>query len=407
MFDTIFRLNPLFTLTCLQDVDEKQKEQFTRFASKKDFFGLLHAPPEAKLTVKAVNRDLAVFLQQLHEPKRLSTVFSSLGEKAKEEDERYILRLVLDNVLEVQHEGEFISGVEAVNRVLSPPSRFQHPTQTPGKRNRIQILSDASIFFAVNSALVHPRDVSLVLYNFNRIPLSRHWKQRFPNETALATYLDLSDDGSWEGMSNWAIPRVAEKETNGKTAQFDLYWRGWNFARKRPPEDMPSYKVYFSPLPQDLPDVFRIVRHAASHSEAHFMKIGRNVPEILRADKLIVYFGEYRHAVGFAREMSGSLASFRYQGTPFSYQVNPDNPLVSIGVDPPRNFGNLFSWRLYITTKLSLAIQGARRTGAKDISEYIHTYMRVVGVDSLNWCPLNEDWSIAFRVEEKKDGQSE
>ena len=402
--DNVFRLNPLFSLIPCEHLDDKQKKWLNRVIKKNTIYGLLQPLPEVRLTVKAVNRDLAVLLQQLLEPKKLSSVFRSLGEQVKEEDEHYIIRLVLDNVLEVQHGNKFISGVDAVNRILSPSSPFPYSRDQSGTQNHIQDLSHRALYFAANSALVHPRDISLVLYNFNRIPLSRRWKQRFPSERALATYLELSDDGSWKGMSNRVLPRTGQTETTDKPAHFDSYWRGWYFGEKRPSDDRPSYKVYLSPLPENLPQVFRIVRQAASFSDAHFMKIGRNVQDILRADKLLVYFAEYRHALNFAHEMSESLISYRYQGTPFTYQVHPDNPLVSMGVDPPRTFRRLFSWRLYMTSKLALAIQGARTSGTKNVTDYIHSYMNILGIDSVNWCPLNKDWNIVFRAEEKGNG---
>ncbi len=77
-----------------------------------------------------------------------------------------------------------------------------------------------------------------------------------------------------------------------------------------------------------------------------------------------------------------------------------------MGVDPSKKIGDVDSWRTYITKKLALAIQGAQRTGAKDPLEYIHTYMRMVGIDSANWCPSSDDWSIEFHLEEQDDGQS-
>ena len=406
MFDNVFRLNPLFTLTPFEDLSEDQKKKFRNLTNDKNFYGFLHAPREAKLTIKTVNRDLADFLRQLIEPKKLSDLFQIFNKGTKEEKEDFIIKLVLDSVLEVKDNNEFISGVEAVNRVLSPSTDFIRHNGDDSKKNHTQVLSDRSIHFALNSALIQPRDLSFLLYNFNRLPLSRRWKRRLPDEVALARYLDLWDDGVWPGMPKEVRPRPIRKDNKGEPNIFDLYWRAWRFKKKVSSKDKSSYKVYFSPLPQDLPDVFRMVRDAAAQSFAHSMKIGRNLSGILRADKLIVYFSEYPPALDFACKMSKTLTSFHYQGTPFSFQVNPDNPLVSMGVDPPRKFGDLFSWRLYITNKLSLAMQGARRTKAKNPINYIHTYMRMIGVDSYNWRPLSDDWSIEFQIEEQKNGQT-
>ncbi len=291
--------------------------------------------------------------------------------------------------------------MEAVNRILSPSAHFVDHDGDDSRKNHTQVLSDRSIYFAFNSALTQPLDLSFLLYNFNRIPLSRRWKRALPDEEALSKYLDLQDDGSWPGMPGWVKPKPIRKDENGQPSIFDLFWRAWRFKQKIPSEDKPSYKIYFSPLPQDLPQVFRVVRDAAAYSDAHSMKIGRNLSGILRADKFIVYFSEYPPALDFAKGMSKTPASRRYQGTPFSFQVEQDSPLVSLGVDPPRKLGDMNSWRLYVTNKLSLAIQGARRTGAEDPAEYIHTYMRMIGIDSHNWRPLSDDWRLEFQIEEQ------
>jgi hypothetical protein len=405
MFHHVFRLNPLFNFTRTEDLTEEQRARLKNVLKTGEFTGFLHAPRECRLSVKAVNQELAAFLQNLSEPRRLSDVFERFGEGTEKEKEDFVIQLVLDSVLEVKVGEEFISGVRAVDKALMPTTHPAYRTRRGGEKNFIQVLSDRSLRFAIDSAHTEPRDLSILLYNFNRIPVNRRWKRRIADEGKLLCYLDLEADGSWPGMPDWVKPRQVDADSNGESSLFDRYWRSWTLMGPRPAADMPTYKVYFSPHPQELPDVFRTVREAATHSDAHAMKTGRTLSAILRADKLIVYFPRYKQAAEFARKMARETASFKHQGIPFSCQIDPDNPLVSMGVDPPRSHGDSHSWRLYITNKAALAIQGARRDHADDPLGYIRRYMRMIGVDSENWRPLSDDWDLEFFIEDSGDEQ--
>jgi hypothetical protein len=381
----------------MEELTEDQKKKFRHLIESGNFYGFLHAPREAKLTVKTVNRSFAEFLNDLREPKRIADIFAGYDQGTEEEKKQLLIRLVLDSVLEVQNDGEFVSGVEAVRQVLSPETGTIDNGDINHKGNLAQTLSAEAIHFAFNSALIHPQDVSFYLYNFNRIPLSLNWQKRFPDEAAVAAFLGLHADGSWEGMPAWVKPQPVRIEDGGEPNQFDLYWRSWQLKARKPSKDMPSYKVYFCPTPDGLPSVFRIVRDIAADSEAHAMKIGRALTGILRADKFIVYFSDFPLALRFAEDISSKLTGFYSQGNPFSFQVEQDSGLVCMGVDPPPILGEKNSWRLYITNKIALAIQGARRTEPENPLEYLHTYMHMLGVDSHNWRPLKDDWSIDFR----------
>jgi hypothetical protein len=403
MFNRVYRFNPLLKLTPARELTDTQKERLQKATNKKDFYGIIHAPHEARFSIKTVNRQLAHLLQQLFEPQQLAKVVGEFTKGKKEEQRRFITRLVLDSVLEVQLGDEFISGAEAVNRALSATPHVTPPAQNDFEGNFIQKLSRRALEFALNSALTDPQDISLLLYNFNRVPLNRQWRQRLPDETAIAKYLNLKQDGSWPGMPQNVRALPTRFDENGQPAVSDVFWRHWRLARPSANKGTSTYKVYFSPLPQDLRDVFRLVRRAVPSSGAHAMKIGRIVAAILRPDKFIVYFTTYQQALAFAREMARSLATYDGQGTPFSYQVDPRCSIVSLGVDPPWRNGDISSWRLYITNKLALGIQGAHRNRAKKPLEYVYTYMQMMDVDSHQWCPIDENWDMQFHREKQDD----
>jgi hypothetical protein len=397
MFDSIFRFNPAFTLTEVEDLDEDVLDRFRPLIRMKDIYGFLHAPAEAKLTVKVVNRHFAAFLKEIHEPRRMRDVFVDYRQGTDDEKVKLLIRLVLDSVLEVQKDGKFVSGPDAVNQVLLRSDSRGCFFDDEKEKNPVQIVSEKALYCAMHSVLDHPQELSFYLYNFNRIPLSLKWNERFPDETSIAQYLDLEESGSWKGMPDRVTPQPIRRDQRGEPNQFDLYWRSWRLKKEKLSKSVPRYKVYISPVPDDLPKAFRIVRDHVSDSEAHAMKVGRTLSGMLRSDKFIVYFREVTPAFEFASEMSEKLHSCRSYGVPFSYQVNPDVPVVSMGVDPPPVLGEKNSWRLYIANRLALAIQGAKRMKEKDPKTYIQTYMDMLGIDCRKWRPHDRDWRIDFK----------
>jgi len=405
MFDHIYRLNPIFEITPVEKLTDSQKTRFSRVLERKRIHALLIAPDHTKITVKTLGRDIADFLQHLREPKRITDLPDRFNEGPEAERKEFIAKLVLDTVLEVQGGDGFISGVEAVSGVLFPSTATARRS-VGDTLNRIQSLSLEAIGFVLESAAEDPRDISAFLYNFNRLPLCTRWRERFPDEEAVAGFLDLSSDNTWTGMPGSVRMKSTGADAPEDTKIFDLFWRYWTFREQPEARETLNHKIYVSPLPEDLPAVFGIVRKMAAEGEAHSMKIGRHVTELLRSDKLIIYFAGHGAAIEFAAELAGKLARFEGQGVPFSYQPDRENPIVSVGVDPPKRLGERNSWRRYITDRLALAVQDVRRTGTGDRIGRIRTYMRMHGIDIDEWRPASNDWSVPFEQEEQILGEN-
>jgi hypothetical protein len=398
LFDNIYRFNPVFSIASFTKLTKVQKRNYEPFIKNKRYSAFLHAPAEAKLTVKVINRDLAHFLWQLKKPQTLTCLLQKRYLGTREQKEQFIIQLLLSSVIEVQLDGNFLSGIAAANRMLSKIGSGEIEHDRNGDKNYTQVLSDEAISFALKSPRLQPRDVSVLLYSFNQIPLSKRWQTNFPSESSVSQFLDLQDDGSWSGMPDGVHVKPIRRGADGKPVYFDLYWRVWQFSKRKHSKIKPRYKVYFSPLPRDLPEIFRNIRDLAVYSEAHAMKIGRNLPGILRADKFIVYFSKHQDALDFAREASKKTQSHAYQGIPFTFQIDSQNALVTLGVDPPAAYDSSLSWRLYIVNKLGLAIQNTRRIQPADPLLSIRSYMSMMGVDSLHWCPTSKDWTMVFQI---------
>lgn len=395
IFDNIFRLNPAFKIKPVDELTEKQKTNFRRILSGKNVHSLLHAPREAKLSVKALNRELTELLEYLRKPRRMNDLPAKFREDSEREMQQLVVQLVLDGVLEIRSNGGFMSGIEAINTVMSEAKRVAGRREA-AEPNDMFRLSRRAIDFALISPYDHPRDISWILYNFNRIPMHRYRRRQLPDEEAVLRFLDIDEDGSWRGMPGAIRPIPPERDGEGEFTAFYQIWRSWRIGRRKKGKEALGYKVYVSPLPDDMPAVFKIVRGKLADSDAHAMKTGRVASAMLRPDKLIVYFRDISSALAFAGKLLGDTSSFAGHGVPFTYQLNGGTSLISVGVDPPGKFGIENSWRRYVTDKLALAIQGAHRANAEDIFEFIRTYMAMFGVDIDEWRPVNRDWTMEF-----------
>jgi len=400
MLDVPFRLNPLFSITTVDDLTESQKRSFRRILSGGNVYSMLHAPREANFTVKALNRVLSDFLELLIEPKRICELPGRYRESYDRDMEQLIIQMVLDGVLEIESSGVFISGVEAFNTLISESSVGESFSDEVERGGYIQRITTGAIDYAIRSLDRNPRHLAWNMYNFNRIPLNRKRRRQLPDEQSVLEFLGLEENGTWNGMSPDIKPVIPASDENGELPPFHRIWRSWKFRSRKSTRDRNNYKIYISPLPDETPDVFRIVRERVAESGATGMKIGRMNTAILRPDKLLVYFLEIDRAMEFAEELVRRTSSFEGQGAPFTYQVDRSNRLISMGVDPPKKFGMQNSWRMYVTEKTALAIQGAHRAKTDNIIEYIRSHMRAFGVNAREWKPVNRDWTMEFDLSE-------
>ena len=398
MLNNIFRLNPIFSITPVEDLTEEQRRNFRRTLSGKGIYSLLHAPREADFTVKALNRPLSEFLENLIEPGTIAGLLEELGEESDREVRQLIVRFLLDGVLEIRAEGGFISGIEAFNAVMSPSETAAVPA-VGGDRHDLHRLSAAALDFAMRSTYTHSRDIAWILYNFNRMPMNRRRRRELPDETAVLDFLGLDAEGCWPAMPDAIRPVPPERDDEGNLTPFFQVWRSWMIGPRRGGRNKLGYKVYVSALPEETPASFRIVRDRALDAGASSMKTGRVASAMLRCDKLIVYFKSIGPAMEFGREIVRETSSLRGQGVPFTYPVSPESRLVSIGVDPPGKFSIMNSWRRYVTDKLAVAIQGAHREDADDPSAYIRMNMRLFGIDMDEWRPVSRDWTMEFDLD--------
>lgn len=366
-----FRAGSRFDLRRLDELPPEQRGAFRELESDADFYGLLVPRPPTMLSIKSVAADTASLLQRLAAPASLDA-----------DDD--IIDLVLDGVLEVESDDEFVCGVDAFP-VLFPDAR--------GVRGNgaIARLSTEALEHAFDLATSEPGALTSALYSYHRIPLTRFWLARWPDREAV-----LREIGA-----HGALQTLLERFWTVVPAEHSPAWISWqsrsaSARRKHDPAGV-TWKLYVSPRPEHIADGFAaLVRVLAEISGAQ-MKIGRDAAGLLRPDKLVSYFATKGDLERAASALQSELRGLPSHGVPFTAGIDDDG-LLSWGVDPPDSARALSwlgreSWRLWIATRLGQALAFAK-TGRRqnDAIDFAIERVRRHGVDVETWTPGPTLW---------------
>jgi hypothetical protein len=164
-----------------------ERQLLARVDSDPDCYGILR-PRGTPRSIKSVSRDTALLLFTLQNASTLPQyVIESLGEQC----EFVVGQMVLDGILEVEINGEMLSGPAACEFILSERPPSQHQTA-------LAALSDEAIQYADALGIVEPADLSARLYMYNRVPASRRWRRLIPDQSAVEAYLGVHDKATVE-----------------------------------------------------------------------------------------------------------------------------------------------------------------------------------------------------------------
>jgi hypothetical protein len=152
------------------------------------------------------------------------------------------------------------------------------------------------------------------------------------------------------------------------------------------------YKLYVSPIAEDVREAFTAVARNLGGSGATAFKIGPNAHGLLRPDKMVVYFDARAELHAFGATLARDLAGVRPHGVPFSAEL-AEGGLLSWGVDPARDgitVGTYVdeSWRIWICNRLAVALVSAKAS-APAMAPWRCALARLwlLGVDSRTWTP--------------------
>ena len=223
------------------------------------------------------------------------------------------------------------------------------------------------------------------LYGYNRLPLSPDWQRRLPSADSVAAFLDVQAGG------------YIGRHLKDKWIELaDMQWLHWR-SRYSASHDQRRYKLYISPVPDQLPETFATAVRVFGDMNVPAFKVARTTAGILRPDKLVAYFERSTdmHAVG--AHLASALYGIAVQGVPFTGTDDPAG-LLSWGVDPPLGSRRLrhqpTSWRQWVTDRLAgaLMVAGSSPASGREPWEFALRRVALAGVDIMTWKPT-EDWS--------------
>lgn len=285
---------------------------------------------------------------------------------------------VLDGILEIEHAGSMQCG-PATHPLFFPARPPAGPGDLPSR------LSREALRYAGSLGRSDPLTLTDRLYRYNSQPASPAWRRSFGDSRSVARLLQTDRKGR------------ALKARRGKDAVLESpggrgVWRVWEGSGGRSPEPgAPTFKLYLSPaleaVGEALPALLALFETRAGPFSA---KVGRDLTNLLRPDKLVAYFSRRADLFAAATRLHRRLAGLPAQGVPFTTAFDPQG-LLSWATDPP-NDGEppgphrRSSWRGWITARLGAALASALATGVPVPPwQYALDRVSLDGVDPARW----------------------
>jgi hypothetical protein len=373
MIDGVFRFNPAVELVVYDRLEPAARARFEALTRDSTFYGVLTTPT----TAKAVDRDSALLLLTLRTPGAIPQyALRALGERAR----RTIAAWVLDGVLEVEHDGRFVSGAEATPLL---DTAVREGAGAGAGASAVERLSTAALRYAAALPIRDAGTLARRLYQYNHAPLSPAYRRRYDAETDEER-LGLTTSRARQMLARAWTPIPAAGRP----------WLSW-MARHQPGDGAGAegmYKLYVSPAVDAVRAVVADVVAAIEPCRPVAWKIGAGVHGLLRPDKMVIYFARRDDLHGAATAVSGVVAGVAAHGVPFTSPVDTDG-VVSWGVDPPDGEGmesliRSESWRERLTNRIGAALlQAPRDDGIDAVVRFVRLRLQAHGVDPSTWTP--------------------
>jgi hypothetical protein len=369
-----FRANTRFTLVALEELSPSERDRLGIAASPGDLSTLL-LPTAPGLSPKAICDRTARLIQAF----RVATPLSALHCDDLGASPDLLAKLVLDAVLEVEYQGQFISGVGAT-------PLFGLPALAQDNDDATSRLSRRALAYGHALALDDATALSTRLYMYNRIPVSPRWTRRLPTAEAVASWIGLESGSDLASALN---AHWIEVESDSTTPI-------WRHFRRHSAPNAARFKLYLNPHPEFLAEtVAAAAPILAQHGFTSF-KLGRDLPSLLRPDKLVAY-AHSRDQIDEAGQAIGRrLRGIPAQVVPFTAALDEDG-LLSWGMDPPRSEAIApwqgRSWRRWVTDRLAVALIAAQEHDAGKAQDFALNRLALEGVDPTSWTPVRVEWN--------------
>jgi hypothetical protein len=289
-----------------------------------------------------------------------------------EGDRDVLATLVLAGLVEVRHpERGWLTGAAATNVVAAdlPPDHAAGPSSR---------LARAAFEHARLLQIDDPATLAARLYFFNRLPITRPWREHWRNQATILAQLGLGRPDCFPTLTR--IGGLAPS------------WIAWGRAGTRPTTR--PFKLYLSPLPGDLGTCLRAVRRLPE-LDFYAVKIGGDVGTLLRPDKCVMYFANRASMEATASILTDRLRAIDGHGVPFTAWFDTKG-LLSWGLDPAPEASNIgrftdSSWRIWICNRLAVACLSSRALPVDDAWAFARASLHFSGVNCDSWAPLGCD----------------
>ena len=378
-----FRANADYRLVAHAELGASERDLFARLAENENHYGFLIPRQFLQAGVKAIDNDVARLFRSLSDPGPLPPIFTDVDPLFLNSR---IAGLVLDGVLEVEVQGQYLTGPAASALVSEVDTRSDTTHGLP----TLSVLSRDALQLAAILPLEDPARLSAWIYSYNSIPLGPAWLRRLGVTDQAHERLGLHEEGHNHRRLNGnylATPTDA--------------WLSWS-RRDRGglgDEGHLGYKLYISPHPRDIIEAFDAVIEVIAASDVTAFKLGKGAYGLLRPDKLVAYFDGWESLQSLAVNVEKALTGVAAQGVPFTAGLTEDG-LLSWGMDPPADarlsgWGEVESWRFWLTNQLARALLSARSSGAdaKQCLTYATARLRLEGIDTDLWMPADDLWA--------------
>lgn len=368
-----FRANPKYKLVPLERLSEHDRHAITESTDTGSVFGVLIPHDAFRETPMLVDRDTALLFYASTDPGPLP------GYLHATHDSDYtsaVTALVLDGVLEVLAGGDFVTGPRAISAIRGAGA----PYATNG--DAISELSARALSYAALLRITDSVELSGRLYKYNTQPITAVARETMGSANDVANYLGVDGGGYIARVLGWL---------EGPTLHGA--WISWrcrytDHAVSTLDRSPSLHKLYVSPPWGQIRDVLEVIAKHLSRYGLVAIKVGRDLPNLLRPDKIVIHFNDRESLRQAVSSLEPALAGCPVQGVPFTAKAGADG-LLSWGVDPnEKSIRGPESWRLWVTNRLALALATAIRTGEDSTAvDFARYRIELEGVDVATWTP--------------------
>ena len=231
----VFRANPGYELVVWDRLSHDEQGAVASLDPDPDRYGVLRARPGTGLDPQVVSQDTALLYLTMQVA---GPVPAYARDRAEGKLDDVLARLVLDRILEIEVDGDFVSGPEAHELLL--------PAWSGTAAGRARGLSIAALRYGQALGDVSLETLTIRLYLYGRRPVTPRSQRRLGTEQTVAEALGLDTGGRVRQLlrHRWA-------EEPAGDSPWRMFWPKGGNGSGRATENV---KLYVSPHHRQLPE---------------------------------------------------------------------------------------------------------------------------------------------------------